>query len=271
MNEWGLAMNIPRVLQIKRIVKESRSVKTFIFDWDGNLPLPGQFMMVWNLEDEKPMSVSLIDRVNNEIGISIKKVGPFTSKVHEMKKGDYLGLRGPYGSSFEIEGQRILAIGGGIGMAPIAAFVDEARAMELDVDVIAAAKTSEELLFVERLKKRGARIFTCTDDGSCGFKGFAIDRLESLDASYDMAIVCGPELMMKQIFQKLEELNIPAQFAIERYMKCAIGICGQCCVDDTGWRVCVEGPVFWSHEIKMIKEFGEYRRDASGLIEHFRG
>jgi len=63
----------------------------------------------------------------------------------------------------------------------------------------------------------------------------------------------------------VEKFKIPAQFSLERYMKCGMGLCGQCCVDDLGWRVCVEGPVFWTDELKMITEFGKYKRDSSGV------
>ncbi|BDH78837.1 MAG TPA: dihydroorotate dehydrogenase electron transfer subunit [Methanothermobacter sp.] len=259
-------MHVPKILEIKRIIRESSDVKTLICPWDGKSPVPGQFMMIWDFKDEKPMSVSLIDKTNNEIGISIRKVGPFTSRIHKLREGDKLGLRGPYGRGFTIEGHRILAIGGGVGMAPIAALVEEARARDFEVDVIVAARTYDELLFLDRLEKTGARIFTCTDDGSCGFKGFAIDRLKTLKETYDMAMVCGPEAMMKGIFLELEKRGIPGQFSLERYIKCAMGLCGHCCLDNTGWRVCVEGPVFWSHELKMVKEFGEYKRDATGAI-----
>ncbi|BAW31915.1 dihydroorotate dehydrogenase, electron transfer subunit, iron-sulfur cluster binding domain protein [Methanothermobacter sp. MT-2] len=264
-------MHAPKILEIKKIIRESKDVKTLIFPWQGKFPFPGQFMMIWDFKDEKPMSVSLIDKTNKEIGVSIKKVGPFTSRIHRLKKGDQLGLRGPYGRGFTIEGHRILAIGGGIGMAPIVALVEEARARDFEVDVIVAAKTYDELLFLERLKKAGTKIFTCTDDGSCGFKGLATDRLESLEGFYDMAFVCGPEPMMKGIFERLEDKGIVGQFSLERYMKCAMGLCGQCCLDDTGWRVCIKGPVFWSHELKMIKEFGEYKRDAAGVIRSLGG
>jgi dihydroorotate dehydrogenase electron transfer subunit len=71
--------------------------------------------------------------------------------------------------------------------------------------------------------------------------------------------------MMKGIFEITDKLNIPAQFSLERYMKCGMGLCGQCCVDDMGWRVCVEGPVFWNDEVKLISEFGKYKRDAAGI------
>ena len=85
------------------------------------------------------------------------------------------------------------------------------------------------------------------------------------DSTYDYAFVCGPEIMMKGIFDILEDAKIPAQYSLERYMKCALGVCGQCCVDSEGWRICVEGPVFENEKIYKIDEFAKYRRDASGV------
>ena len=94
-------MQVPKVVEIKRIEEESPTVKTFIFDWKVNNEKPGQFMMVWNFKDEKPMSLSLIDVTRNEIGISIRNVGVFTGQIHKLKIGDKLGLRGPYGRGFD--------------------------------------------------------------------------------------------------------------------------------------------------------------------------
>jgi len=67
------------------------------------------------------------------------------------------------------------------------------------------------------------------------------------------------------IFNILEDANIPADYSLERYMKCALGVCGQCCVDSEGWRICVEGPVFENDKIEQITEFAKYRRDAAGV------
>ncbi|ADP77960.1 oxidoreductase FAD/NAD(P)-binding domain protein [Methanothermus fervidus DSM 2088] len=261
-------MHTPKVLKIDEVIRESKDVKTFIFKWNGKMPQPGQFMMVWNFKDEKPMSVSFIDHVERKIGISIKKVGEFTSEVHKLTPGDMLGLRGPYGRSFKIIGEKILAIGGGIGMAPIVPLIEEARKRDVKVDAVVAAKTKDELLFLKRIKKSGAKIFPCTEDGSYGFKGLVTEFISNKlnENQYDMAVVCGPELMMKKLF---EILDIPTQFSLERYMKCGCGICGQCCVDKTGWRVCVEGPVFWDYELKMIEEFGVYKRNSKGIPKKF--
>ena len=81
-------MHVPKIVKIKRIIEESPTVKTFIFDWEVKNEIPGQFMMVWNLHDEKPMSISMIDPLKNEIGISIKNIGELTGQVHELTPGD---------------------------------------------------------------------------------------------------------------------------------------------------------------------------------------
>ena len=74
----GDRMNVPQVLEIKKIIEETPTIKTFIFDWTmvgENIPTPGQFVMVWNFKDEKPMSISYIDVGKGELGITVKKVG----------------------------------------------------------------------------------------------------------------------------------------------------------------------------------------------------
>lgn len=266
---------VPEIVKIKEIIDETPTVKTFIFDWDMDkfgIPQPGEFLMVWNFNDEKPMSISFINEDKQELGISVKNIGIFTNDLHNLNAGDEIGIRGSYGNGFktDLKDKTILAIGGGVGMAPINSLSSNLLRNN-NVDVISAATTKDELLFIDYLESKGANLFPCTDDGSFGFEGFATDQAINLlkDTSYDMAFVCGPEIMMKLLFDILEDSNIPAQYSMERYMKCALGLCGQCCVDDTGWRVCVEGPVFDENQLKQITEFGKYNKDASGLKHYY--
>lgn len=264
-------MNFPQVVKIKRIVEETPTVKTFFLPWEFKDENPGQFVMVWNFQDEKPMSISSMDPVTGEIGISVKMVGPFTQALHKLQENDQLGIRGPYGRGFQIAGSRVLVVGGGIGMAPVAAFTEEASRRGIEVDVITAATTKKEILFQERLEMAGANVLPTTDDGSHGFCGFATELAEKLikEEDYHMLVACGPEIMMKKLSDISYQNQLPGQFSLERYMKCAMGLCGQCCVDDVGWRICVEGPVFWGDQLRMISEFGKYRRDSSGQKNHF--
>ena len=98
-----------------------------------------------------------------------------------------------------------------------------------------------------------------------GFCGFASDcSLENLENhSIDAVYTCGPELMMKSLFDVCQKKNVYFEASLERYMKCAVGICGQCCVGN-GLRVCVEGPIFNMDMLKNISDFGSFTRDASG-------
>ena len=263
-------INELKIVEIKEIIDETPTIKTFKFDWDMEslgMPNPGEFVMIWNFKNEKPMSIAQIN--DNELAITVKNIGEFTSQLHDLEIGDKIGVRGSYGHGFNnsFEGKNILAIGGGVGMAPINAIVSDLIKKGNNVDVVSAAVTKDELLYAESLERLGANVHCCTDDGSFGFKGFATDCTVELlkDSTYDYAFVCGPEIMMKGIFDILEDASIPAQYSLERYMKCAMGVCGQCCVDSEGWRICVEGPVFENEKINLITEFGKYRRDASGV------
>lgn len=262
-------INEPKIVEITEIIDETPTIKTFKFDWDFEelgKPNPGEFVMVWNFNNEKPMSIAQIN--DNELAITVKNIGEFTSQLHDLDIGSQIGVRGSYGSGFDnsFEGKKIIAIGGGVGMAPINAIASDLSKSN-DVSVIVAAQTKDELLYGESLEKLGVNVHYCTDDGSFGFEGFATNCLSDLleSSTYDYAFVCGPEIMMKGIFDILEDANIPGQYSLERYMKCALGVCGQCCVDGEGWRICVEGPVFENEKIYKITEFAKYRRDASGV------
>lgn len=263
-------INEPKIVEITEIIEETPTIKTFKFNWDFEKlgkPNSGEFLMVWNFKNEKPMSIAQIN--DNELAITVKNIGEFTSQLHDLKIGDKIGVRGSYGNGFNnsFEGKNIIAIGGGVGMAPINAIASDLAKKGNNVSVISAAQTKDELLYGELLEKFGVTVHYCTDDGSFGFEGFATNCLSDLleDSTYDYAFVCGPEIMMKGIFDILEDASIPGQYSLERYMKCALGVCGQCCVDSEGWRICVEGPVFENDKIKQITEFGKYRRDASGV------
>ena len=83
------------------------------------------------------------------------------------------------------------------------------------------------------------------------------------------ALLCGPEIFIEKTVSIFKKNRILGQASIERMMKCGIGICGSCCVDDTGDRVCVEGPVFKFDYIDKLKEFGKYKRDESGSLQSF--
>ena len=90
----------PQAVKIKEIIDETPTIKTFKFDTDIKAN-PGEFLMVWNVSDEKPMSISNIG--DNELSITVKNIGDFTSKLHELEVGDMIGVRGSYGNGFKTD------------------------------------------------------------------------------------------------------------------------------------------------------------------------
>jgi dihydroorotate dehydrogenase electron transfer subunit len=107
-------------------------------------------------------------------------------------------------------------------------------------------------------------VIITTDDGSLGIRGFTTDALKGLlkEESFDCVYTCGPEMMMKKVFGLCKEFGVECQASLERYMKCGIGVCGQCCID--GLRVCKDGPVFSSEQLRKLDEFGVFERNKSG-------
>jgi len=246
--------NLPKPVSILRVKKETSLIHTFVVDHSFVFS-PGQFVMVWVPGvDEIPMALS------SENTITVQKAGDATSAMFELGKGDKLGLRGPFGNGFT-KGERLLAIAGGVGAAPL---LPLARA-DCVMTLLLGAKTEKELLFVDQLDEC-TDVLIATDDGSLGLHGFVTSLMDDLNlGTYDRIAVCGPEVMMRAVLARVEEKGIAhkTEFSLHRYMKCGVGVCGSCCIDPSGLRVCRDGPVF-SGDLLLKSEFGHYMRDASG-------
>ena len=174
-----------------------------------------------------------------------------------------MGLRGPLGSGFILRGKRILLIGGGVGTAPLAFLGEQAKAAGIEVASLLGFRCKEDLIFQDRFEALGDTIIT-TDDGSLGIHGRVASGLEELNLfDYDQIYLCGPEMMMWDIISRTQEHAKKTQACINRYFKCAAGICGSCCLDPEGVRVCVEGPVLMADRL-LESEFGRYRRGPTG-------
>ena len=254
-------MNSPRITTIRTIQQETPSVLTFTFP-DITEIIPGQFYMIWVPGvDEIPMSVSLItDKIK---GITFRRVGDATEALAKLRKGDPLGVRGPYGNGFTLKGRRPLFVAGGTGTAMLAPAIEQMRRQHRPVTVVIGAKTKDELFFDRRLTRVGATVLLSTDDGSKGYHGFASDLAKDVltKGTFDSVYTCGPEPMMKALLS----LPLPSvcEASVERYMKCGIGLCGQCCIGE-GLRVCADGPIFDATTLKKAPDFGCFKRDAAG-------
>ena len=180
-----------------------------------------------------------------------------------------MGIRGPYGNGFKLKGKKICLIAGGYAVIPISFLVEKAKKKKINIISVIGAKTKKDLFFLNRLKKSSNRMIVTTDDGSYGIKGFTTDVLMNLlkKEKFDYVYTCGPEIMMKKVFDICENKGIECQASLERYMKCGFGLCGSCCIDDK--LVCKDGPVFDSNQLRKLSEFGVFRRDKSGSKVNF--
>lgn len=271
MENYLNKLDKPIMLPIVKREKETEDVDTFYFEHTLN-SRPGQFVIMWLPGiDEKPFSIAY--DLGNSFGLAVAKVGMFTEELFKKKIGDRVGIRGPYGRPFwkVEEAKTVVMVGGGYGVAPLATLAEELSEQGVKIHFINGARSKDKLLFLKRLETLNARIHTTTDDGSYGEKGVVTKPLKEIltKENIDLVYACGPELMEKAIFDLCEKSNIPLQLSVERYMKCAIGICGACSVDGTGQPTCQDGPVIESKTLRKISEFGKYHRTSSGKKEFF--
>ena len=254
------------IVEIESVVDEAEGIRT-MFIKDSMGARPGQFVMVWIPElDEKPFAISYLEE--GRIGITVAAVGEFSNKLYSMKKGDKIGIRGPYGTEYKLDGKKVVMVGGGYGSASLTLLAGEALGKGMDVKFVLGARTANKLVYVDRIKKLigEENLVITTDDGSLGKKGMVTDALaELLDT--DKVHACGPDKMMKAVMELCLKNNVKGEVSMERWMKCGFGLCGHCSVDPLGIRVCVEGPVVDFETAAKVSEFGKYHRVKSSRKE----
>jgi dihydroorotate dehydrogenase electron transfer subunit len=260
-----------RIVWIEETISETPTVKTLVFKDDLSYTAkPGQFLMVWIPRiEEIPMSV-MINSKYSYAAVTIRKSGIGSTALFDRKKGDLIGLRGPYGNKFILKKsyQNILIIGGGTGLVPLLRLASYASKKKIKAAIVLGARTKREVFFEKIARKitemSDSTFLVCTDDGSYGIKGTTVSVMSSLVKKniFDCVFTCGPELMMKGVVGLATENSTPVQASLERYMKCGIGICGSCCLDSS--LVCQDGTVFDGRQLSKILDFGISYRDKDG-------
>lgn len=267
----------PTVIKISEIIPENPQVNTYYFDYPLDSK-PGQYVMLWILGiDQKPFSIAYDD--GKTFGLTIFKRGPLTEKLFAMEVGDRVGISGPYGRGFSIlENTHYIMVAGGYGAAPLAFLSEKVLPLKnTAIDFLLGARSSEHLLYEKQLSGlQNLKLHIATDDGSKGTKGYVTEILEkiaqenstSTEKKNILIATCGPEMMEKKVLDIANNFNLPCEISLERFMKCGVGICGQCVVDPIGICVCQEGPVLKKEIVNKITEFGKYHRDKSGIKKY---
>ena len=226
-------------------------------DPDGPAPDPGQFYMLTAAErwgggaDERPFlprAFSVLRAEGERLQFLLEDVGPGTNRLAELQPGDGLHILGPLGNGFTKprQGRRPILVGGGVGIAPLAILADRLGASALTLLGFRDAHHAEGAALI-----RNARI--ATDDGSKGHHGLVTDLLDAEVGCDPRAEIyaCGPPPMLEAVTDIANNLNLPAQLAMEAGMACGYGACFGCVVPTrNGYvRLCVDGPVINADEL----------------------
>jgi NAD(P)H-flavin reductase len=256
---------VPLPYRVEQVHRENQDTFTLLLeaiDHTNNFTfLPGQFNMLYlHGIGEIPISICSNPVETRMLAHTLRAVGTVTEAMHRLKKGDIIGVRGPFGSHWplvEAQGQDIIFVAGGIGLAPLRPAIYQAlhdREKYRKVLVLYGARTSQDALYKNELSKWRGRfdvtVEVTTDRAihgwlsNVGVVSTLISRMP-FDPLNSMAMICGPEIMMRYTWLELEKRGLPQKnvyISMERNMQCAVGFCGHCQLGSTF--VCKDGPVF---------------------------
>lgn len=266
---------LPRQARVEQIQVENSQISTFVLAFSAPLSnetfryQPGQFMLVSMPHcGEAPISITSTPTRPGTIHLSVRRAGKLTTAMHGLRVGDTIGLRGPYGRPFpmdQLQGQDLLFVAGGIGLAPLRAVINaclDQRDRFGALTVLYGSRTPSDIAFQADLglwQQQGVDCRLTVDAAEAGWEG-SVGLVTALMASLPpklsrgIALVCGPPLMFRAVLGRLAGMGFSDEQVLttmERHMKCGVGICRHCHMD--GKLACVDGPVFSLAELRHLK------------------
>jgi dihydroorotate dehydrogenase electron transfer subunit len=234
----------------------------FILELQSTLSLPqmkpGQFAEV-KVEGSpetflrRPFSIHDVDYEENTLKLLVQVAGKGTEALSKLKKGDILNLIYPLGNSFSLplNGERILLVGGGCGIAPLLFLGKYLKNNGFRPDILVGFRNSGRIIEYNEYASVGKVLIT-TEDGSQGVRGYVTNHPVLSDKGYDRIYCCGPESMMKAVGVISIRNNIDCEVSLENLMGCGIGACLCCIVETRSGNVCtcIDGPVFNIKDLK---------------------
>ncbi|OIO01772.1 MAG: oxidoreductase [Elusimicrobia bacterium CG_4_10_14_0_2_um_filter_56_8] len=236
---------------------------------------PGQFVQVEIYGvGEAPISVCSSPTRRGSFELTVRAAGRLTAHMHSLGKGDWVGIRGPFGKPFPVKlmtGNDLLFVAGGLGIAPLRSLINyviDNRREFGKVDILLGCKTPANMLFGEEVagwQKRLDVNFSCTIDrtdpdwkGNVGLITSLIPGVH-INPEKTFGVVVGPPIMYKFVIAELLKKEIPERqiiLSLERHMKCGMGKCGHCQIDHPkNYYCCKDGPTFTYEEVKAAKRF----------------
>ena len=249
MKKYLLDLRVKSVAQIHQ-----RYVLIKLTD-DKPLPemLPGQFVEI-RVDGSpatflrRPISINFVDHEENELWLLVAAVGEGTKKLAQLLSGDKLNCLLPLGNGFTMPistDEKILLVGGGVGVAPLLYMGAEMARQGIQPTFLLGARTANDLLMLDYFKRYG-RVYVTTEDGSAGEKGFVTNHSLLQNEQFSRIATCGPTPMMKAVAHYARQADVECEVSLENLMACGLGAC-LCCVEKTtegNLCVCKDGPVF---------------------------
>jgi NAD(P)H-flavin reductase len=249
----------PTIVMVEASVRELADTVTLTLTMPAELPMPrpGQFAMLWVPGvGEIPISYSGIGP-GRRVEHTVRAVGATSAALCERVVGDPVGVRGPFGSGWRLDGlidTDVLIIAGGLGVAPLRPVIEAAATGALaarSVQLLVGARSPDVVLYADQIEQRWQPLHprTTVDRGDSAWSGPVgpLDLGLAVSAgnpNETAALVCGPEIMMEVLSRQLERAGVPCagiQVSLERNMQCGTGHCGHCQLGPLF--TCVDGPV----------------------------
>ncbi len=265
---------LPEKATVKNIVPLTESERLFTITLDSGRSLghaPGQFVEVSLFGiGEGPISISSPPAEDNSFELGVRAAGNLTRAMHKLAAGDTLGIRGPFGNGFPVEslmGKDLLVVAGGIGLVPLRSLIKYSlthRDAFGRVIILFGARSPKERLFTDELAHWSSRMdvefLETVDRGDADWKGnvgviTTLFKKISIDARRTAVLIVGPPVMYKYTLLEARAKEVPKQniwLSLERRMKCGLGKCGHCQINN--YYVCQDGPVFALSQIEDREE-----------------
>lgn len=266
---------LPVVYVVRQVSKETLDTFTLTLGAENGFGSssfqPGQFSMLWVFGvGELPISISGDPSAMGKLVYTVRSVGEATHSLISRKVGDEVGVRGPFGTGWPVQaarGRDVVIVAGGIGLAPLRPVIYEVlknRDQYGRLVVLYGSRSPQDLLYRKELaawaRQRETQILVTVDYGGLSWRGHVgvvttLFKYARLQAERSVAMVCGPEIMMRFVTRELQAHGFSRDdiyLSMERNMKCAVGFCGHCQYGPHF--ICKDGPVFRYEQLRPLLE-----------------
>ncbi|HUJ94302.1 MAG TPA: FAD/NAD(P)-binding protein [Terriglobales bacterium] len=266
---------LPQPYSVCEVTKETPDTFTLRLEPENatkkNSFEPGQFSMLWAFGvGELPISISGDPALHDRLVYTVRSVGQATHALVNQQLGDGVGVRGPFGTGWPVEaarGRDVIVVAGGIGLAPLRPMIYQVLQNRKDYGrlvILYGGRSPRDLLYRKELaawaRHHETQVLVTVDYGGLSWRGHVgvvttLFKYSRLQPASSVAMVCGPEIMMRFVTRELETQGLSGDsiyLSMERNMKCAVGFCGHCQYGPHF--ICKDGPVFRYPQIRNLLE-----------------